>query len=99
VESRRLHWNKAAITQFQAVIEYIAQDSPINAEKVANNILQELERLRVQPGIHTPEKYKTNNDGNYRAFELHKLRVAYYAGEKEIRILRIRHTSQEPKMY
>ncbi len=89
----------AAITQFQAFVEYIALDTPINAERVAINILQELERLRVQPGKHTPDKYKTNNDGNYRAFELHKLRVAYYAGEKEIRILRIRHTRQEPKMY
>ena len=99
VENKTLRWNKVAINQFQALIEYIAQESPANAEKVAHEVLNQIERLRTYPYIHTPDKYKLNNDGNYRAFELHKFRVAYYASSKEVRILRVRHTSQEPKLY
>ena len=99
VENRALRWNKLAINQFQGMIEYIAQDSPSNAEKIAHEVLNQIERLTTHPDIHTPDKYKTNNDGNYRAFELHRFRVAYYASKKEVRILRVRHTSQEPKLY
>jgi len=55
--------------------------------------------LRSNPEIHSPDKYKQNNDGNFRVFELHRYRIAYYVGESEIRILRVRHTSREPRNY
>ena len=46
-----------------------------------------------------PDKYKLNNNGLYRAFELHHLRITYYITPDKIRILRVRHTSREPKNY
>ena len=51
------------------------------------------------PERYPPDKYKDENDGNYRAFELHRLRVAYFVGRDVIRILRVRHTSREPQGY
>ncbi len=49
--------------------------------------------------IHPPDKYKKGNPGNYRAFELHRYRISYLVKPSEIIIARVRHTSQEPKLY
>ncbi|MBS1566856.1 MAG: type II toxin-antitoxin system RelE/ParE family toxin, partial [Bacteroidetes bacterium] len=46
-----------------------------------------------------PDKYKTNNDGSYRAFEKHRYRIVYRFGNNIIRVLRVRHTSREPLNY
>ena len=48
---------------------------------------------------HAPDKHRSNNNGNYRAYELHHFRIAYFIAEEHIRIVRIRHTSMEPKDY
>ena len=49
--------------------------------------------------MYAPDKYRINNDGSFRAYELHRYRIAYRLTEKEIIILRVRHTSMEPKQY
>lgn len=94
-----IEWDSAALEQFGAAIEYIAQDSLQNAEKVYSAIIKKIEALPENPAIHPPDKYKLNNTGSYRAFELYRLRVAYFVGTEQIRILRVRHTSQEPKTF
>lgn len=38
-------------------------------------------------------------DGSFRANELHSYRIAYRITENEIIIVRVRHTSMEPKSY
>jgi plasmid stabilization system protein ParE len=48
---------------------------------------------------HAPDKYRLNNDGSFRAYEIHQYRIAYFIGEDHIRIVRMRHTSQEPQEY
>ena len=88
-----------AIKQFDQSIGYIALDSLQNAEKVRAAILENIQKLLTCPEIYSPDKFKENNDGNFRAFELYHYRVTYYVSENEIRILRIRHTRQEPKPY
>jgi plasmid stabilization system protein ParE len=45
------------------------------------------------------EKYKRNNDGSFRAFELHRYRITYRIRNNEIRIIRIRHTKRTPLGY
>ncbi|WP_145710037.1 type II toxin-antitoxin system RelE/ParE family toxin [Chitinophaga japonensis] len=62
-------------------------------------ILEKIEPLMDHPEIYPPDKYKLNNDGNYRAFECQRLRVAYYVSDAAIRILRVRHTGREPLTY
>jgi len=97
--SRKITWSKTALEQFEAAMNYIAEDSIQNAEKVRKEILEKIEKLISSPEIYSPDKYKTNNDGSYRAFELHRYRIAYRVKEKEILIFRARHTSREPKQY
>lgn len=55
--------------------------------------------LPENPLKHPLDKYKTNNDGAWRAFEKYHFRVSYRVMEKEIRIVRFRHTSRSPLNY
>ena len=90
-------WDKNAVKYLKSAIEFIRKDSPQNAEKVKKDILESIITLADNPERNPPDKYRTNNDGSFRAFELYKFRITYYISNKEIRIIRIRHTSQEPK--
>lgn len=92
-------WSKTATKQFEIAIAYIALDSIANAEKVSKDIFKELDKVVKNPEFFPPDKYKQNNNGSYRAFEKHHYRIAYRITEKDIRILRVRHTSMEPKTY
>ena len=96
---RKISWDKQAIIYFSVAIRYIRKESPQNADKVKKEILQKIKALVQKPKIHAPDKYKSNNKGNYRAFELHRFRVSYLVKKNEIIISRIRHTSQEPLDY
>ena len=97
--NRKISWDKAALLQFGRAIDYIAKDSIQNAEKVRAEILEKIGNLSDHPETNALDKYKIDNDGHYRAFELHHLRIAYYVGQDEIRILRLRSTYQEPLPY
>jgi plasmid stabilization system protein ParE len=97
--NRKISWDTQALQQFNAAINYIARDSLQGAEKVRKDILKKVDRLQMHPTLYNPDKYKKNNDGNFRAFELYHYRVSYYVSSIEIRILRVRHTSMEPKEY
>ncbi|MBL7702026.1 MAG: type II toxin-antitoxin system RelE/ParE family toxin [Ferruginibacter sp.] len=94
-----IKWNKSAINQLIKAVEYIEEDSPQNAEKVRNNILLEISKLTAHPEKYNPDKYHVNNDGSFRAFELHRYRISYRYTKNEIRIIRIRHTKRNPKNY
>ena len=97
--SRSIRWSVAALKQFESAILYISRDSVRNAEQVRLDILESIELLADRPEFHPPDKFKLDNDGQYRAFELHRLRVAYFHDLEQIRILRVRHTSREPQGY
>jgi plasmid stabilization system protein ParE len=99
MSKRKIHWDKKATKYLKEFIGYIRKDSPQNAEKVKNDILKSIKALSQRPEIHPPDKFKSNNNGNYRAFELHRIRVGYLVKEDEIIIARIRHTNQEPLEY
>jgi plasmid stabilization system protein ParE len=97
--NKSISWSVKALKQFGDAIEYILQDSVQNAEKVRFEILKKIDSLPQYPEIYAPDKYKNQNDGSYRAFELHRYRITYRISSKEIRIIRVRHTSMEPISY
>lgn len=96
---RKVTWTKRATRQFNAAIEYIRQDSPQNADSVKERVLNKVSELADDKVVHRKDPYKKNNDGNYLYFEILKYRIVYYAGPKEVFIIRFRHTSMEPKKY
>jgi plasmid stabilization system protein ParE len=97
--NKEITWSKTALRQFESAINFIASDSILNSEKVKKEILEKIAQLTSYPEIHSPDKQKIRNDGSYRAFELHRYRIAYRIKEKEVLIFRIRHTSMEPRKY
>jgi len=96
---RKVTWTKAAITQFDKIIDYIRQDSDQNADKIKDKILNKINHLSDDRIVHRKDPYKKNNDGNYLYFEILKYRIVYYKSANEVFIIRIKHTSMEPKRY
>ena len=95
----QVRWPLAVQNQLAKAYQYILTDSYQNAEKVKKDILSSTRRLVNNPEMHPPDKYRKNNDGSFRAYELHHYRIAYRITEKEITIVRVRHTGMEPKEY
>lgn len=95
----KIHWDKQAAFDFNEAIRYIRKDSSQNADGVKKEILLKISGLLQQPEIYPPDKYKQNNPGTYRAFEIHSFRISYLIMEDRIIIVRLRHTGQEPKGY
>lgn len=96
---RKVVWGEEARLQLRSLYEYIKADSPRSAKKVRDDIAKIIRKLSSHSESHSADKYKINNDGTFRAFEKHHYRIAYRIKEKEIRILRIRHTKMNPLDY
>lgn len=96
---REVKWPSGSQHQLEKAYRYILLDSNQNAEKVRADILASTRRLAANPEMYPPDKYRKNNDGSFRAYEIYRYRIAYRITEKEIIITRIRHTSMEPKQY
>ena len=99
MKKRAVRWDKPELIYFKEAIGYIRKDSDQNADKVMSEILLKVKELSTRPEIHPPDKYKKDNNGAYRAFELHRYRIAYLVKEEEIIIIRVRHSSMEPQEY
>lgn len=74
---RLVIWCPQARVQLQHAYLYIQKDSSQNAEKVRNGILGATRKLLAGPERFPLDKYKKDNDGSFRAFELFRYRVAY----------------------
>lgn len=89
-------WNSKATSE---TYEYISKYSPQNAQKVKEDILNSTRSLISNQERHPPDKYRKNNDKTFRAYEVHGFRISYKISEKEIIIVRLRHTKMKPKPY
>ena len=95
--SKTIAWSKRALNQFENIYRFIFEDSEQNAEKVRKDILDIVAKVAQYPDSFSPEQYKKDNDGSYRYFEKHRVRVTYHVMEDIILIVRVRHTSMKPK--
>lgn len=92
-------WNLNAKQELKRIYEYILKESYQNAIKVQQEIIDAVLSLPEHPDKYHPDKYKTNNDGTFRSFELYHHRISYRIKNDQIRIIRIRHTSRSPLLY
>jgi len=81
------------------IFDHISIDSPKNAAKVIGDIIDAVNKAIPNPKVYGPDKHRINNDGSYRAFEKYHYRITYRASKNVIRILWVRHTSREAKLY
>jgi plasmid stabilization system protein ParE len=92
-------WTKRSQQHMKQVFDYISKDSVQNTGKVLEDIVASVNKATHNPEFYNPDKYKQNNNGSYRAFEKHRYRITYRFSDNVIRVLRVRHTSMEPKEY
>lgn len=81
------------------IYDKILKKSDQGALTVKDGILDAVEEISEQPHRYPVDKFKSNNTGNYRAFELYSYRVAYKITDTNIQILRVRHVKREPLEY
>lgn len=92
----RVEWSEAANNQFNEILEYLQVESQSAVVIVRKAILNEINKMSKNPTSNPPDRFKKNNDGNFRACTVFNYRISYYVDIKVIYILRIRHTSREP---
>lgn len=94
-------WSRPAIRQTEEIHAYILEDSDSleTADRVVKKIFDSSDILSERPEIYPMDKYKKDNDGSYRAYEVSRYRIAYRILNHQVRILRVRHTSREPLEY
>ncbi|OFX42850.1 MAG: hypothetical protein A2046_03650 [Bacteroidetes bacterium GWA2_30_7] len=95
----KVAWRNEAVVHFNEILEYLQKESENAAFIVGNAILDEVEALSLFETAHPLDRFKINNDGNYRAFIVYNYRISYFIENNTIYILRIRHTSREPLRY
>jgi plasmid stabilization system protein ParE len=95
-----IKWNKAAIQQLLDAILFIEETGFYNyAEELERDILSRIRDLPENPLVYPLDKYRRNNDGTYRAFEVDLYRISYRNTKNSIRIVRIRHTRRRVRKY
>lgn len=92
-------WNSTARKQVKKIYGFIAQESIQNAQIVIEKLILSTDKLQNNPERFGMDKYKKNNDGSYRYYELYSYRIAFRIHKDYIRILRVRSTHQEPLEY
>lgn len=92
-------WSNSAKAELRKAFECIAADSLQNAGMVRDTLIDMTIELANDPEKHPLDKFKTDNDGTWRAFEKHHYRISYRILADQIRIVRMRHTSRSPLSY
>ena len=85
----KIIWSPTAVNRFSDIIDYIAQDSPLQAEKWANKVLDAVKKLRTFPtsGVIVPEM----RIKNIREILFGNYRIIYEVKKQYILILTVRH--------
>jgi len=84
-----VRWSDEALFGFQEPIDYIERDSLQNAIKVEEDILEITDSLKNNPERFGLDKYIRNNDGSFRYFEKHRLRISFRVTDKEVVIFKV----------
>lgn len=93
-------WSKIAVKQLLNIIQYIEENSfESYADTLEKDILTKISQLPSNHFHHPADRFKLENDGSYRAFEIDRYRISFRIINNEIRILQIRHTRRLPKQY
>lgn len=96
---KEIVWSKTAQTQLEKIYFYLFKETKSKniPNKVIDTIYNSVTILSTNWEIYELDEMKFSNDGNYRAYEVYNYRITYKITPQEIHLLRIRHTSRNPK--
>ena len=78
---------------------YLKSESPAAANGFKEELEYRILQLSKTPYMYERDRFRKTDSKAYRAFVIYNYRVTYKIEDKEVIILLIRHTSQEPKQY
>ena len=88
-----IRWIEETLKWLLNINEYIAEDNPIAAQKVVDEIYERIQILELFPEI--GYKYRDEPDGQARILLYGHYRIAYFIRKDSIEILGIFHGSME----
>jgi len=96
---KEIIWTENALNQLEEIYFYLLDKTKNESipEKVINTIYDSVSILKSNFEIYELDEMKSLNDGNYRAYEIYHYRISYKITPKTIYILRVRHSSKNPK--
>lgn len=99
--SFKISWDRKALDNLKEILTHLAKQSEQAPRIVKSAILSRLDVIKTNPLICELDKLKDAHQKDFRAFVVYSYRITYQIkiDNKEIRILRVRHTSREPLGY
>lgn len=99
--SYKIIWDRKALDHFKYILTYLEKQSRQAPKIVKDAIISRLDVIKTNPLIAELDKLKDSPNKDFRAFVVFSYRVTYQikSDAKEIRVLRVRHTSREPLGY
>lgn len=98
--SVEIKWSKVALSQFTGILDFIVENGfGSYAIELEDGIIARLDALAENSELYPADRFKKNNDGSWRAFEVDDYRVSYKIFRSHINIIRIRHTNRKPRKY
>jgi plasmid stabilization system protein ParE len=99
--SLKIVWDRKALDNFKEILAFLKKQSDQAPKIIKSAIIARLEIIKTNPLICELDKLKDAPNKEYHVFVVFSYRVTYQikTDAKEIRILRVRHTSREPLGY
>jgi len=99
--SLKISWDRKALDNLKEILSYLAKQDTQAPKIVKSAIISRLDIIKTNPLICELDKLKDPIHKNFRAFVVFSYRVTYQikSETKELRVLRVRHTSREPLEY
>ncbi len=97
----KIIWDRKALDHFKDILAYLEKQSKQAPKIIKDAVISRLNVIKTNPLINEQDKLKDSLNKDFRAFVVFSYRVTYQlkSDAKEIRVLRIRHTSVEPLGY
>lgn len=97
----KLVWDRKALDHLKDILAYLEKRSEQAPKIVKTAIIDRLDQIKKEPLTCELDKLKDPPNKDFRAFVVFSYRVTYQINkeQKEIRVLRVRHTSREPLGY
>ena len=94
-------WDRKALDHFKDILEFLSKKNSQAPKIVKEGVLSRFDDIKKNALIFELDKLKDSPNKEFRAFVIYSYRITYQINTayKEIRILRIRHTSREPLGY
>jgi addiction module RelE/StbE family toxin len=96
---KEIVWTETAQNQLEDIYFYLLEITKSDSlpEKIVETIYNSVSILKSNSEIYEWDEMKQPRTKDYRAYEIYNYRVSYKITDNFIFILRIRHTSRNPK--